>query len=211
VTPAAVSPGNLREDAALLAARGDYAGAERTYRQALRAQPDDVDLHFGLGSVLSQLDRRPEAMVAFRFVVKHGRPGRPEVDSARRWLAETEAAAGGTERTSGAVTTAAAAPDPGSTGSVLGKLTWPGVPSQKQFPIRILLERDGQIRKSTRSRLNSSYALTDVPEGTYNLIGLAGNERIWSDVSVTVVAGRETALDLSPANARVAASEFQAR
>jgi hypothetical protein len=200
--------GNLREDAARLAARGNFAAAERTYREALRAQPDDVELHFGLGSVLSQLDRREAAAEEFRWVIQHGRPGRPEVDSARRWLAESGEAA------PGSAATAAAEPEPTSLGGVSGKLTWPGLPADKRFAIRVVVARDGEgaaLQKSARTKLNGTFSIAGLPEGTYKLTGLAGPIRVWSDVPITVAPGRETTVDLSPANAVVSATEFPAR
>lgn len=205
-TPVApVAPGNPREDAALLASRGDFAGAERKYREALAAEPDDVELHFGLGSVLSQLDRREEAAEQFRWVVANGRAGQPEVDSARRWLADAGDAS--------VTPAAAAAPDPATMGTVAGKLTWPNLPPEKEFGIRVVVVREGEnsIFKSARTKLNGTYTIADVPEGSYKLIGLAGPTRIWSDLPITVVSGRETRIDLSPANAVVSATEFPAR
>jgi len=198
--------GNLREEAAALAARGDYAGAERKYREALKAQPDDADLHFGLGSVLSQLDRREDAAEEFRWVVKHGRPGRPEVDSARRWLAEA-----GDAGSAAPATTAQS--DPSAVGTVAGKLTWPGLPADKEFGIRIFVVRadDENVRKSARTKLNGTFSVGDLPEGAYKLSGLAGGTRVWSDVPITVSAGRQTTIDLNPANAVLSATEFPAR
>ena len=38
-----------------------------------------------------------------------------------------------------------------------------------------------------------------------------GTARIWSDVPLTISAGRQTTLDLSPANAVVSATEFPVR
>lgn len=198
--------GNLREEAAALAARGDYTAAERKYREALKAQPDDVELHFGLGSVLSQLDRRDDAAEEFRWVVKNGRPGRPEVDSARRWLAEAGDGA--------APATVASAPADASTlGTVAGKLTWPGLPPEKEFGIRIFVvsAADENVRKTTRTKLNGTFSVGELPEGSYKLIGLAGPVRVWSDVPLTISPGRQTTLDLSPANAVVSATEFPAR
>jgi hypothetical protein len=194
---------NLREDAALLAGRGDYAAAEAKYREALKAQPDDVELRFGLASVLSQLDRREEAIVEFRWVVSHGRLGRPEVDSARRWLAEADAGAPGAAVAS---TTA----DPAAQGGVAGKLTWPGIPAEKTFGVRIVLEGDGG-RKTVKSKLNGTYTVEGLTEGQYKLTGLAGPVRLWNDLPVTVSAGRHTTFDLGPGNASVSPSEFPVR
>jgi hypothetical protein len=101
VAPAAV--GNLREEAAALARRGDWGAAEKKYREALKTQADDTELHFGLGAVLSQLDRRDEAATEFRWVIVNGRPGTPEVDTARRWLMDVGKPASMTQTTSAPV------------------------------------------------------------------------------------------------------------
>jgi hypothetical protein len=202
-----VALGDPREEAARLAARGDFAAAERRYRQALTSEPDDVELHFGLGSVLSQLDRREAAAEEFRWVVAHGRPGRPEVDSARRWLAEAG------DPAARATVSAAVAPEPTSLGGVSGKLTWPNLPTNKEFGIRVVVERDGEgaFHKSAKTKLNGTFSILGLPEGSYKLTGLAGPVRVWSDLPVTVTPGRETTVDLSPSNAILSATEFPAR
>jgi len=204
--PAApVAADSPREDAALLAARGDHAGAEAKYREALERETEEVELHFGRGSVLTQLDRRDEAIEEFRWVVAHGRAGRPEVDGARRWLAEAGAGAPVT-----AVEKAAA--DPENLGRLAGKLTWPDVPAAKTFGIRVVVERaDGSDRKIVRSKLNDTYAVDGLPDGAYKVTGLAGPIRVWSDLPITVSAGRPTTLDLTPANASVSPTDFPVR
>jgi hypothetical protein len=207
VRPAAapVAAVNLREEAARLATRGDWVGAEAKYRAALAAQPDDVELRFGLASVLTQLDRRAEAIDEFRWVVTHGRPGRPEVDSARRWLAES-----GVGAPPPAAPTAAA--DPEHTGRLVGALTWPDLPASKNFGIRVVVERaDGGERKIVRSKLNGTYAVDGLADGAYRVTGLAGPVRVWSDLPVTVAAGSPTTFDLTPANASVSPTEFPVR
>jgi hypothetical protein len=210
--PAAPSAGNPREEAAALAARGDYAAAEPRYREALKLQPDDVDLHYALASVLSQLNRRADAIEEFRWVVKNGRPGRPEVDSARRWLAEAESPETASTSTTAGASTAPLRGEPGTTGTVTGKATWPGIPDDRNFAIRIMVEREGtNARKFVPSKLNGTYTVDELPAGNYKLTGLAGNTRLWSDVPVTVSAGQQTTLDLSPSNAIVSPAEFPAR
>ena len=137
----------------------------------------------------------------------NGRAGRPEVDSARHWLAEAG------DATSSASAKAETAPEPTSLGTLSGKLTWPGLPPEKHFGIRIVVSRadDYNVRKSDKTKLNGSYSVTDLPEGSYKLTGLAGPVRVWSDLPVTITAGRQTTFDLSPANAVVSATEFPAR
>ena len=202
---APVAAGNLREEAALLASRGDYAAAEAKYRAALAAEPDDVELHFGLASVLTQLDRREEAIAEFRWVVTHGRPGRPEVGGARRWLAEAGVGAPAPAAT-------AASADPEHAGRLVGALTWPDVPASKTFGIRVVVEReDGSQRKIVRSKLNGTYAVDGLADGTYKVTGLAGPVRVWSDLPVVVAAGKPTTFDLTPANASVSPAEFPVR
>ncbi len=196
---------SLREDAAALASRGDHLAAEKKYREALKLAPDDAELHFGLGSVLTQLDRRDEAAEEFRWVVANGRPGRPEVDAARGWLGEAGATA--------TVRASSEPADASTLGTVSGKLTWPGIPGGSTFAIRILVVRDGDanVRKFARTKLNDSFTVAELPEGAYKLSGLAGPTRVWSDLPVTVRAGQQTTIDLSPANAVVSATEFPAR
>jgi hypothetical protein len=212
-TPApAPSAGNPREEAAALAARGDYAAAEPRYREALKLQPDDFDLHYALASVLSQLNRRADAIEEFRWVVKNGRPERPEVDSARRWLAEAESQETASTNTAAGASTAPLRGEPGTTGTVTGKTTWPGIPGDLNYAIRIMVEREGtNARKFVPSKLNGTYTVDELPAGNYKLTGLAGNTRLWSDVPVTVSAGQQTTLDLSPSNAIVSPAEFPAR
>jgi hypothetical protein len=208
-----VSVGNPREEAAAFVARADYTAAEQKYREALARQPDDFDLHFGLASVLSQLDRRAEAIEEFRWVVANGRPGRPEVESARRWLAEAEALVAAT-------TTASQLRQPPppalrgqaeTAGTVTGQVTWPGIPNDKSFAIRVIVEGSGGSRKVVRSKLNAPYTIENLPPGTYKLTAASGSMPIWKDVSVTVSSGEQTKLDLTPANAVVSPADFPSR
>ncbi len=69
---------SARQAARVLAQRGDWAGAVVKNREALRAEPEDVQLHLALGSALSRLDRHEEATEQFRGVGAGGRPSVPE-------------------------------------------------------------------------------------------------------------------------------------
>ena len=208
----AVQAGNPREEAAARAARGDYAAAEQKYREALEQQPDDFDLHYALASVLTHVDRRADAIEEFRWVVTNGRSGRPEVDSARRWLAEakTTAPAASTINPTKSPTPPPLRGEPEATGTVSGKLTWPGIPDDKSLAIRLIVEGSSG-RKIVRSKLNARYTVEDLPAGTYKLTAAFGTLPIWKDVSVTVRAGELTNLDLTPADAAVSPAEFPVR
>jgi len=204
--PAPAPAGSPREEAIALAAKGEHAAAVVKYREALQREPDDVALHFGLGSSLSQLDRREETIAEFQWVVAHGPPGSLEVTTARQWLA----GATGAEPRSGAQLEPAAVP----TGTLSGKITWPGLPPTMEFGIRVMIhngEGPNAIRKFARTKLNDSYSISDLPEGNYTVVGLAGPTRVWSDIPVTITPGRPTVLDLPPANAVLSPNEFPAR
>lgn len=62
--------------------RGDFAAAERLYRQALRQSPRDAVLHYHLGVALTRLSRWREAAAAFQSALRL-QPS-PEVESAAR-------------------------------------------------------------------------------------------------------------------------------
>ncbi|MBM4439942.1 MAG: hypothetical protein FJ027_05955 [Candidatus Rokubacteria bacterium] len=201
--PAPAPASDPREDAVALAAKGEHAAAVVKYREALQREPDDVGLHFGLASSLSQLDRREETIAEFQWVVANGPPGSLEVATARQWLA----GATGSEPTR---LDPAAVP----TGTLSGKITWPGLPSEKEFGIRVMVhngEGPNAIRKFARTKMNDSYAIADLPEGSYTVVGLAGPTRVWSDIPITITPGRPTVLDLTPANAVVSPNDFPPR
>lgn len=76
----------LAQQAASLAAAGDYDGAARLYRKAVLEEPEDVSLWYALGVALSYLNQRQETVEAFQFVVRRGNPASDQVKAARRWL-----------------------------------------------------------------------------------------------------------------------------
>ncbi|HSL52080.1 MAG TPA: tetratricopeptide repeat protein, partial [Candidatus Deferrimicrobiaceae bacterium] len=66
--PAAPVAQALAEGDALLA-KGDYPGAVEKYRQAVDLEPEGIRPHFALGTAYSFLDKRPEAIAQFRWVL----------------------------------------------------------------------------------------------------------------------------------------------
>ncbi|MGH7389098.1 MAG: tetratricopeptide repeat protein [Candidatus Rokuibacteriota bacterium] len=214
---AAVNPlehASAREAARVLAQRGDWAGAVVKYREALRGAPEDVQLHFALGSALSHLDRREEAIERFKWVVARGRATVPEVAAAREWLRQAGALEAAQPDPS-AAPRAVAAVDAESTGRVAGKTAWPGTGHGSHvLTLQILLAGDDPATQGrtlgARTRLGEPYSLTAVPEGRYRLIAQVGPVRLW-DTSVQVVAGKETVLDLTPDKSRVSPQDFPTR
>lgn len=213
---AAVPPGPLPVGPARLAAhalaqRGDWAGAIVKYREALRAEPDDVLLRFALGSALSHADRHQEAVEQLRWVVAHGRRSLPEVAAARQWLQDV-----GALELEPLATTAAAKPvDPRSTGTVSGATTWPDAgPDSHRLTLQILLVGDEPATKGrrlqARTRLGEPYAVSGVPEGRYRLMAQVSAIRLW-DTPVEVTAGKDTVLNLTPETSPVSPQAFPQR
>jgi len=66
--------------------KGDYANAADLYRSALAVEPESLPLHYGLGVAASYLDRRPEAVREFTWVLDRGETNSAEVNTARLWL-----------------------------------------------------------------------------------------------------------------------------
>ena len=189
----------LAEQAAALAARGDYEGAWGLYYQAIQAAPEDVSLWYALGVTVSQLNRRKETEEAFQYVVRHGRPGSEEVRLARRWLVSA-----GVLVEPVAFTIAEPVADArGDRAAVKGRVTWgapdPGRPVRVQLLLAALNGAAQGKRFHTRASLGGSYQFERVPPGTYRLIAAAAGQRLW-DLTLSVADGKEIVLDLGKDN-----------
>jgi tetratricopeptide (TPR) repeat protein len=192
--PPAPSVGQLKAEGDELLRQREYAAAVAKYESALQATPDDVSLRFALGSALSYLDRREETVQQFRWVVRHAPSHSKEAQVARQWLTNAG------DRSGSPPVVRAAAGEPAS--RVRGKTEWTGVdPRQRLVPLHVFLEDDAnrQVRFARRFRLGEPYEFRDVPPGTYRLIAKVEKTQLWEQ-TVTVEAGRDTVLDLSPAN-----------
>jgi hypothetical protein len=88
--PPSAAAAMLAEAQALLAA-GDAAGAVTRYEGAVALEPENVTARYGLGTALSHLDRVPEAVVQFQWVLRLGGERSPLVPSARAWLTKVNA------------------------------------------------------------------------------------------------------------------------
>ncbi len=191
---------SLAQRADLLASEGDYEGAWSLYYQALQAAPEEVSLWYGLGVVLSHLNRRSEAVEAFQYVMRRGRPDSEEVRVARRWLVSAGVPV---ESVAFAVTADPVTDTRGDRAAVKGKVTW-GAPDPGR-PVRIQLllaglSGDAKGRRfNTRAVLGETYRFEGLPAGSYRLIGAASGQHLW-DLTLAVEDGREVVLDLGKDN-----------
>jgi len=189
---ARVSP---REQGEALIIRGDLEGAWKVYYDALRVEPDDLRLWYGLGRTLSRLNRRKETQEIFEYVVSRGAPDSEEVKHARQWLV------GAGLRAEPAAPAVPAAPRSRTEAwaTVRGKVTWGKLePPREVFLVVQGLDKDGP-RSHARVPFGQSYQFDRLPAGAYHLIGGPETEWLW-DLRFTVEAGQELVLDLSRHN-----------
>jgi len=211
--PAPVAPASraMAEGDALMA-RADYIGAVEKYRQAADLDPDKIRPRFALGTAYSFLDKRPNAIAQFRWVLARADAGSTEYTEAHRWLARVGAlpvspAVADTNRPS-----APFAPDPSSLGRLVGKTEWPEVTPQRRLITGSLsLMGDEPVThdvKRTRAfRLGDGYEFRDVPAGRYRIVAVIDETMVW-DEKVTVEAGKDTNFVLSQSTSPVPAEKF---
>lgn len=201
----------MREEAARLLARGDFAAAEAAYRTLLNGEPANLALHYSLGVTLSHLDRLSETAEQFQWIVEHGRAGREEVVTARQWLDSLAAA----HETADEAGNSTAVSEPGAVGSMKGKTVWPGItPETRPMTLELKLVGDepateGKTRL-VRLRLGAPYRLSKIPAGAYLVVGRTDVRELWN-TRVVITAGAETLLDLTPENSPVAPDQFPPR
>lgn len=201
----------LRAEGDGLAARGDYMGAAAKYQEAVALAPADISLRFALGTALSFLDRREEAITQFKWVVSQGDPDSAEYREARRWLARV-----------GALVETAAAPEQSEPtaslevkpdkGRVVGRTEWPGVnPHDRMIRGRIGIQGDepgtAEVKLSRPFRLGDRYEFKDLPPGRYRLVAAVDSTTLW-DQKITVEPGKLTEVNLSQASSPVSPDKF---
>jgi hypothetical protein len=175
-----------------------------------------VAVRFALGTAYSFLEKRPEAIAQFRWVMSNARVESTERDEARRWLVRVGAlvepppAPGKPDVASSDA--AAKKVDPAAQGSISGQTQWTGVtPAEHQVPVKIAIvgseDRTRELRQRTQVYLGERFEFKDVPEGQYRLIGAFADKVLW-DQSVTVKGGKQTDVTLSQATSSVAANAF---
>jgi tetratricopeptide (TPR) repeat protein len=192
---------HLRGEAEARLVERDWERALAAFRQALAQAPDDVRLRYGLGVAAAHLDRRDEAIAAFRWVSERGPADLEEVRVARQWLRDAGVGAV-------AATPAPAAPVVAQTtgdGVVQGRTEWAALEAGRSRPrVQVLLEGDDLStrgrRYSARVLLNDAYRIAGVAPGRYRLMAQVGATRLW-DTRVSVPETGATTLDLTAATA----------
>ena len=197
-------------------AQGNYVTAVEKLRQAADLEPGSVAVRFALGTAYSFLEKRPEAIAQFRWVMANARVESTERAEARRWLirvgalVEPSSAPGKPDMASS--DTAAKKVDPAAQGSISGQTQWMGVtPAQHKVPVRIAIvgseDATRELRQRTQVYLGERFEFKDVPEGQYRLIGTFADKVLWEQ-SVSVKGGKQTDVALSHATSSVPANTF---
>ena len=197
-------------------AQGNYVPAVEKLRQAADLEPGSVAVRFALGTAYSFLEKRPEAIAQFRWVMANARVESTERDEARRWLmrvgALVEASSAPGKPDMASRDTAAKKVDPAAQGSISGQTQWTGVtPAEHKVPVRIAIVGSEDATRELRQRmqvyLGERFEFKDVPEGQYRLIGAFADKVLW-DQSVSVKGGKQTDVALSQATSSVPANTF---
>ena len=185
--------------------KGDWVLASRLLREAIVKQPGDLRLHYSLAVAATHLELRDEAIREFQWVVANA-PGTPEGQAARNWLtaAGVLVAAAGASGESTEAATNAGDPERGSS-SVRGQVSWTdGEPPVSLTRLQLFLKgldktptKDVHIVQRTDA--DGRFAFRNVPAGTYRLTNRIAGEPLWR-VRVTVEAGQEASVDLTPQN-----------
>lgn len=197
----------LRVEGEAFFAKGDYVDAVEKYRQAADLDPAAVAPRFGLGTAYSFLDKRPEAIVQFRWVMDHAAATSSEYQDAQRWLTRV-----------GALTAASAQPDlagttdPTGLGRLAGRTEWPGLTAHSPRiagTLSLIGDEPGTfgVKRSREFGLGDRYGFRDVPAGRYRIVAVIDETTIWNE-SVTVEAGKDTTLTLSQSSSPVPADRF---
>ncbi len=191
--------------------KADYANAVEKYRQASDLEPGSVPLRFALGTAYSFLDKRPEAIAQFRWVVANGDLHSAEYRNARGWLVRVGALVepvGAGERTSDSASSDNGLPK----GRISGKTEWPGVsPHKYLYTGNLTLIGDEpatqDVKRTREFRLGDAYGFRDVPPGRYRVVAVIDEKTLW-DQKVQVEAGQQADLVLTQASSRVTAQTF---
>ncbi len=209
--PAAKDGGTL---AAQALERGDYGSAAELYRSALLADPEGMGLHYGLAVAASHLDRKPEAVREFTWVLERAPADSDEAKVARRWLL----GAGALPRT------ASAAPDvrepdenpikdqeKQAYATVDGRVVFDEVPGAVAPMKRMQLLLYDHPNKENYFRMRTDdaghFRFDNVPPGIYKITDRVAGTPTWR-LRVELKAGQALTLELNPGNSTRARDDF---
>lgn len=201
----------LKAEADAFMAKADYANAVEKYRQAGDLDPAAIGPRFGLGTAYSFLDKRPEAILQFRWVLSHADAASREYQESHRWLSRVGALVVPTTVADAGQKDQARPGDP-SIGRLVGRTEWPGVtPKGHLITGTIALVGDEPVTQDVKRqrafRLGDGYEFRDVPPGRYRVVAVIDGTTVW-DEKVTVETGKDTSLMLSQSTSPVPAGKF---
>jgi hypothetical protein len=211
-----VSPAEqLRIEGDGFMARADYASAVAKFRAAADLDPAAVAPRFSLGAAYSYLEKRPEAIAQFRWVLARADATSTEYREAHRWLARVgglPALGRGATAAQADASTTPAPLDPSAIGRIVGRTEWPDVaPHDHLVRGDISLVGDepitSDVARSRPFRLGDAYEFRDLPAGRYRVIAVIDETAVW-DEKVTVEAGQDTNVNLTASNSPVPAARF---
>jgi len=203
----------LKAEGDAVLAKGDYGNAVEKYRQAIDLDPSAVGPRFALGSAYSFLEKRPEAIVQFRWVMSRADAGSSEYQEAQRWLTRVGALVPPTTTVAEASQKNEARPaDPSTVGRLVGKTEWPGVsPQRRMLSGTMSLLGDEpvtqDVKRNRAFRLGDGYEFKEVPAGRYRVVAVIDGTTVW-DEKVTVETGKDTSLTLSQSMSPVPAGKL---
>jgi hypothetical protein len=209
----ALSPAEqLKAEGDGLMAKADYSNAVEKYRQAVDLEPAAVRLRFALGTAYSFLDKRPEAIAQFQWVLGRADSASTEYQEAHRWLTRVGALPASPAVAGAKQPAESSTPDPSTTGHLVGRTEWPEItPHRTLISGNLTLMGDEPVTQEVRRirpfRLGDGYEFKDVPAGRYRVVAVINETKIW-DEKVTIEAGKDTSLTLSQSTSPVPVNTF---
>jgi len=212
VSKAASPAEQLKSEGDAFMAKADYVSAIEKYRQAADLDPTAIGPRFGLGTANSFLEKRPEAVMQFRWVLARADTGSIEYQEAHRWLVRVGALPAPAASVDAGQLSQPRPADASSIGRLVGRTEWPEVTPQRRL-ITGTLSLVGDepftqdVKRSRAFRLGDVYEFKDVPSGRYRVVAVIGDTTVW-DEKISVEAGKDTSLTLAQATSPVPASKF---
>lgn len=199
--------------AARALAEGRYADALGLYREALAEAPGKVALHYGIGVASSYLDRRDDAVRAFRWVVQYGPQTAPEVSAARQWLIRAGALPSANLHTP-APSRATEEREAGNA-SVEGRAIFAeaGQAPKPMARMQLFLSPENPAQKeyyNLRTDEEGNFKFPNVIPGSYKLTDRVAGKPIWR-LRVELKPSETRALELTQANSLAMQDDFPDR